>query len=52
MDRERIKAEIEKCETGAYGEGPLWLYLLGWADWMRELELLEMNGKRNHEGNR
>ena len=42
MDQiEQVKAEIVKCETGAYGEGPLWLYLMGWADWKRELELLE-----------
>jgi hypothetical protein len=32
----RIKRDIEACERGDYGEGPLWLYLLGWADWQME----------------
>lgn len=32
----RIERDIEACERSDYGEGPLWLYLLGWADWQME----------------
>ena len=46
MDQIAIsKREIEKCESGAYGEAPLWKYMLGWLDWSRELELLEAERK-------
>lgn len=36
----RATAEIAACENGEYGVGPLWLYMLGWADWMMEAELI------------
>lgn len=36
----RVDQEIAACEQGEYGDGLLWLYLLGWADWQTEKELL------------
>ena len=46
VDQEaRILDLIRACETGNSGEGPLWLALLGWADWQMELTLLQAGCK-------
>ena len=38
---ERAKRELEFIESGGYGVGPSWLYLLGWADWKGEVMRIE-----------
>ena len=36
----RIEREIAACERAFYGDGPLWIYLLGSADWQIEKRML------------
>lgn len=36
----RVDRELAACWHGDYGDGPLWLYMLGYLDWTWERELI------------